>query len=177
MAPARGFRHPAGRKTDPSARRRGADPLTGASPRRSRRSGRCGGRQGGEMSFADTLLTRLAGPRRNGWPRTPARRSIAAEYAENDLLCYRAETPPALVHRQAREWQPWLDWAALDLDAPLRSRPASAMSPERGCAARLRRAVAGSNAALTGLGVAVPALGAWCSASPSPKASSTPHGA
>ncbi len=41
-------------------------------------------------------------------------------YAGTDLLCYRAEHPQPLVERQARLWQPLLDWAALTYDAPLR---------------------------------------------------------
>ena len=40
-------------------------------------------------------------------------------YAETDLLCYRAEHPKPLVDRQARMWQPLLDWATLRYDAPL----------------------------------------------------------
>lgn len=40
-------------------------------------------------------------------------------YAEADLLCYRAGTPSELAERQAARWQPWLDWAARHLDAPL----------------------------------------------------------
>jgi chaperone required for assembly of F1-ATPase len=44
----------------------------------------------------------------------------AASYAGTDLLCYRADAPSALVERQARLWQPLLDWAALRFDAPLR---------------------------------------------------------
>lgn len=40
-------------------------------------------------------------------------------YAETDLLCYRAEQPAALVERQNAVWQPLLDWAAQELDAPL----------------------------------------------------------
>ncbi len=40
-------------------------------------------------------------------------------YAETDLLCYRADQPQALVERQAAVWQPLLDWAALEFDAPL----------------------------------------------------------
>jgi chaperone required for assembly of F1-ATPase len=32
--------------------------------------------------------------------------------AATDLLCYRAEAPAELVERQARAWQPLLDWAA-----------------------------------------------------------------
>ncbi|MET4896296.1 ATP12 family protein [Sphingomonadaceae bacterium jetA1] len=34
-----------------------------------------------------------------------------ARYAESDLLCYRAESPPELVARQAALWDPLLDWA------------------------------------------------------------------
>ncbi|HVJ55458.1 MAG TPA: ATP12 family protein [Aliidongia sp.] len=44
----------------------------------------------------------------------------AANYAKSDLLCYRADHPPELIDRQARLWQPLLDWAALRFDAPLR---------------------------------------------------------
>lgn len=35
-----------------------------------------------------------------------------ARYAENDLLCYRAESPPELVARQAALWDPPLAWAS-----------------------------------------------------------------
>jgi chaperone required for assembly of F1-ATPase len=38
-----------------------------------------------------------------------------AAYAGSDLLCYRAEHPTPLVERQAREWQPLLDWAGQTL--------------------------------------------------------------
>jgi len=34
-----------------------------------------------------------------------------AQYAESDLLCYRADTPADLVERQAAAWDPLLDWA------------------------------------------------------------------
>lgn len=34
-----------------------------------------------------------------------------ARYGEADLLCYRAESPPPLVARQAEHWDPILDWA------------------------------------------------------------------
>jgi chaperone required for assembly of F1-ATPase len=44
--------------------------------------------------------------------------SLAA-YGATDLLCYRAERPAALVVRQAQAWQPLLDWAASEFDAPL----------------------------------------------------------
>lgn len=32
-------------------------------------------------------------------------------YAESELLCYRADTQPDLAVRQARDWDPPLDWA------------------------------------------------------------------
>lgn len=35
-----------------------------------------------------------------------------AVYGGSDLLCYRADGPDSLVERQARRWQPLLDWAA-----------------------------------------------------------------
>jgi chaperone required for assembly of F1-ATPase len=35
-----------------------------------------------------------------------------ANYAGADLLCYRADHPPALAERQHAAWQPLLDWAA-----------------------------------------------------------------
>lgn len=34
-----------------------------------------------------------------------------AQYAETELLCYRADSPPELVNRQAQRWDPLLDWA------------------------------------------------------------------
>ncbi|OYW57962.1 MAG: ATPase, partial [Rhodobacterales bacterium 12-65-15] len=37
----------------------------------------------------------------------------------SDLLCYRATGPAALVERQAKAWDPLLDWAAAALNAPL----------------------------------------------------------
>ena len=40
-----------------------------------------------------------------------------AQYAEGDLLCYRAEHPPKLVAAQAAAWDPLLDWARQRFDA------------------------------------------------------------
>lgn len=37
---------------------------------------------------------------------------MVAGYAETDLLCYRADSPEALVRRQAEAWDGYLDWAA-----------------------------------------------------------------
>lgn len=53
---------------------------------------------------------------------TAQRREIVdliAEYGGSDLICYRAEAPAELVERQARAWDPLLDFAARELRAPL----------------------------------------------------------
>jgi len=42
-----------------------------------------------------------------------------AGYAGTDLLCYRADEPPALVERQTAIWQPHLDWLAREKDIRL----------------------------------------------------------
>jgi chaperone required for assembly of F1-ATPase len=52
----------------------------------------------------------------------PERSAIVAQmmdYAGTDLLCYRADFPPDLVERQARLWQPLLDWARTTVGAEL----------------------------------------------------------
>jgi len=65
-------------------------------------------------------LTRLAA---TALDRTAAERDkVAADvanYAGTDLVCYRAEQPPALVARQHEAWQPLIDWAAGRYDAGL----------------------------------------------------------
>ncbi|HVC55673.1 MAG TPA: ATP12 family protein [Stellaceae bacterium] len=43
----------------------------------------------------------------------------AANYAGTDLVCYRAEHPPALAKRQHAVWQPLIDWATARYDAAL----------------------------------------------------------
>ncbi|MBS1301451.1 ATP12 family protein [Loktanella sp. SALINAS62] len=52
-------------------------------------------------------------------PQSNAVANMLASYAENDLLCYRATAPDALVALQDAAWDPWLDWVAQTLDAPL----------------------------------------------------------
>ena len=121
-----------------------------------------GGVKGGEMSFADTPLTRLAGTAQERIAPDPGPVTDAlARYAETDLLCYRADTPPVLVERQSREWQPWLDWAALSYDALLRvTAGVTHVRQSEQALAALRRALASLDPwTLAGLGVAVPALG------------------
>jgi chaperone required for assembly of F1-ATPase len=65
-------------------------------------------------------LTRLAA---TAIDRTVLKRAeIVAEianYAATDLVCYRAEHPPALAMRQEAAWQPLIDWAAGRYDAGL----------------------------------------------------------
>ncbi|MFN4141291.1 ATP12 family chaperone protein [Aestuariivirga sp.] len=69
----------------------------------------------------------------------PNRERIEAEvleYANSDLVCYRADRPPQLVERHAREWDPVVDWARTTLDAPFevtvgvihKTQPTSAIS-------------------------------------------------
>ena len=45
--------------------------------------------------------------------------AMLADYAGTDLLCYRAEGPQPLIDRQAAGWDPLLDWAREQYDAPL----------------------------------------------------------
>jgi chaperone required for assembly of F1-ATPase len=121
-----------------------------------------GGAKGGEMSFADTPLTRVAGTARERIAADPAPTADAiARYGETDLLCYRAETPPALAARQAEHWQPWLDWALRAFDASLRvTNGIVPIKQHRDSIDALRRVVRGYDAyVLAGLGIAVPALG------------------
>jgi chaperone required for assembly of F1-ATPase len=121
-----------------------------------------GGEKGGEMTFKDTPLTRLAGTAIERIAPDPAPTIDAiARYGETDLLCYRAETPAKLIQRQQQQWQPWLDWAALAYDAPLRVTTGIAyVKQHHDSIAALRRAVAAMDIhAIAGLGIAVPALG------------------
>jgi chaperone required for assembly of F1-ATPase len=121
-----------------------------------------GGAKGGEMSFQDTPLTRLAGTALERIAPDPAPTIDAiARYGETDLMCYRAESPQSLVHRQHQQWQPWLDWAALTYDAPLRITTGVAyVRQHHDSIAALRLAVSKLDTdALAGLGIAVPALG------------------
>jgi chaperone required for assembly of F1-ATPase len=121
-----------------------------------------GGRKGGEMSFANTPLTRLAGTAQERVaPKVEAVALELAKYGESDLLCYRAEEPQALVDRQAAQWQPWLDWAEARYGARLevtagvmhRAQPAASV-------AALAAAVAAQGVpALAALGIIVPATG------------------
>lgn len=121
-----------------------------------------GGAKGAEVSLASLGLTRVIATAIDQIAPAPEPTVEAlAAYGATDLLCYRAEFPPALAERQAERWQPLLDWAALALDAPLVvtvgvvpvDQPPAALAALRGALARR------TPVALAALGVAVPALG------------------
>ena len=120
-----------------------------------------GGEMGGEMSWEDVPLTRLAGTAAERIEPAPeATIEAIAKYAETDLLSYRAEDAD-LRARQRAAWDPWIDWAARELGAELRST-IGLMPIRQSDEARqaLHRAVAElSPVRLSALGVLVPALG------------------
>lgn len=70
-----------------------------------------------------------------------------AAYGGSDLLAYRATDPAGLVARQARAWDPWLDWSARALAAPLETVAGVMPRPQPAASlAALRRAVAAHDA-------------------------------
>jgi chaperone required for assembly of F1-ATPase len=76
--------------------------------------------QQGDIRPATMPLTRLAA---TALDRTATQRELVvaetANYAGTDLVCYRAEHPPALIARQQAVWQPLIDWAMRRYDAGL----------------------------------------------------------
>ena len=52
-------------------------------------------------------------------PQFDAVAGMLAEYGGTDLICYRAHSPAELIARQTAAWDPWLDWSATELKAPL----------------------------------------------------------
>lgn len=75
--------------------------------------------QGEEIKPATMYLTKLANTAidRVGVHRE-AIESEVLDYANSDLVCYRTDRPPDLVALQLRNWNPIVDWARTDLDAP-----------------------------------------------------------
>jgi chaperone required for assembly of F1-ATPase len=69
-------------------------------------------------------------------------------FGKSDLLCYRAEEPDELIARQARAWDPLLDWSAKEIGASLETSSGIAY-------------VAQSPAALAGFERTVIAHDAW----------------
>lgn len=63
-------------------------------------------------------ITRLANTAIDGIALDPqAVKEDILRFAGTDLLCYRADSPRALVDRQAELWDPLIDWAHLSLGA------------------------------------------------------------
>ncbi|MCU0889530.1 MAG: chaperone, ATP12 [Rubritepida sp.] len=121
-----------------------------------------GGEKGREFSLEELPLTRLVGNAIDLIAPDPAQAvATIAKYGETDLLCYRADFPPALAARQHAAWQPLLDWAALSLDAPL-SVTAGVMAvtqPPAALAALSRAVAAHAPIALSALGLIVQGTG------------------
>lgn len=121
-----------------------------------------GGAKGANMRPAELGLTRLASTVIDRIaPDSGPTVAAIARYAETDLLCYRAEEPPALARRQHALWQPHLDWAAIALDAPLAvARGLMPVAQDDAALAALARAVARLDPFRLGaLALAVGALG------------------
>lgn len=121
-----------------------------------------GGAKGGTLTYDAVPLTRLAGTAQDRIAPDPAPTARElARYAETDLLCYRAARPEALVVRQARAWQPWLDWLHERYGARLEPTEGvmfRAQAPE--ALARVQALMAAQTPAmLAGLGIAIPSLG------------------
>ena len=121
-----------------------------------------GGGPGGEMTYDHVPLTRLAGTAQQRVAADPmASVDALAQYGETDLLCYRATHPEPLIRRQEEHWRPWLDWAALDLDAPLlvTSGIVHIAQPPDALRALRARLATHNPETLAGLGIAIPVLG------------------
>ena len=76
--------------------------------------------QGKEVVFETMPLTRLLSAAVDGdetgvleW------RNEVVKYLGSDLVCYRAEGPDGLVTRQAKAWDPYVDWLRQEFDAAL----------------------------------------------------------
>lgn len=75
--------------------------------------------QGEEIKPATMTLTKLANTAidRVGQHRDAILQEVL-DYANSDLVCYRTDRPPDLVARHVKAWDPIVDWARTDLDAP-----------------------------------------------------------
>lgn len=71
----------------------------------------------GDIDPRTMPLTGLANAAIDRVAADPARfAATLAEYAGADVLCYRAESPPELIARQAEVWDPLLAWAQARFD-------------------------------------------------------------
>lgn len=91
-----------------------------------------------DMPFTRAINTAID---RTG-PELEAVAAAVAAYGGSDLLCYRAEEPPALRARQEAAWDPLLDWAEAAHGARLRVASGIVHVPQPDAAlARLRETV------------------------------------
>lgn len=75
--------------------------------------------QGEDLRPATMYLTKLANTAIDRVvTHRPALAREALDYANSDLVCYRADRPPELVAMQETFWNPIVDWARTELDAP-----------------------------------------------------------
>ncbi len=119
---------------------------------------------GAEFSPDDLPLTQLACTARE---RVAAHRAAIVSqltaYGLNDLLCYRADSPPALVSRQHAEWDPWLRWMESTHNIGLITTnglmPVTQLPWTADTLAALLSAR--TDYELAGLGVLIPALGSF----------------
>jgi chaperone required for assembly of F1-ATPase len=115
-----------------------------------------------DFTLEDFQLTRLAATAQERV--TPVRGEIIrqlANYGLNDLLCYRSETPPALVALETAEWDPWLRWAERELGVALRCTAGilPIEQPQECRVVFISRLEGMTDYQLASLGVIVPALG------------------
>ena len=80
-----------------------------------------------------------------------------AIYGESDLLCYRAESPPPLVERQAEAWDPILAMGAPALRRRLRTDERDHASPP----ARRRRSIGSPRPSMRAPPSSLPACRRW----------------
>ncbi len=108
----------------------------------------------GESILAETMpITRLCNVALDYAP--GARAELArhiSKFGETDLVCHRADRPPALVARQAAAWDPLLAWAEA-IGAPLNAAPGilALAQPASSLEALARRAAALDDFRLIGL--------------------------
>lgn len=76
--------------------------------------------QGDELDLSAMVLTKAVN---TAIDRIEPRRAELVDelsrFAGSDLLCYRASAPRELVERQAKAWDPWLEWARRELGISL----------------------------------------------------------
>ena len=76
--------------------------------------------QGEKIDPSTMPVYRLVNTAIDGVAADPAAvRDDVAKFASSDLLCYRADGPSGLVERQAKAWDPVLDWVHQTLGARL----------------------------------------------------------